>query len=298
MFLGILKMVRFDSGSKDYMISFKITQANATNIITIIDADPTPLRAKHPSLPTDAIVNAYLTELFATCVINSLPEINIPDYQDEDSRTQRLTKTLSMQWTSPRLHLNFYTCAKSIISSPSDWNFVGAESLINTAGYPYERKRPSDFLTENLARALGDTGKIGVSVADVGSGYLTSIDEITIDGSWKHEYTVMQPDFSPVIVQGTVQQISSYTDTNTRALGSVSTQVLAARSKRTTSSIKNNSGTATVYIGYTSPVSATSNDGTIAPGATRILIQADERPVYAINSTTGGNITTSESWTA
>jgi hypothetical protein len=46
--------------------------------------------------------------LKAHAKINSLPPIKLPDFQLEDSETDKLYKTLDIEWGSARKQLNLY----------------------------------------------------------------------------------------------------------------------------------------------------------------------------------------------
>jgi hypothetical protein len=77
-------------------------------------------------------VNAFIKNLKAHAKISSLAPIKVPNFHLEDSETDKLYKTLDIEWGSPRKQLNLYISDNDI-----DWYQIGAISLLNPSGYPY-----------------------------------------------------------------------------------------------------------------------------------------------------------------
>ncbi|MCV3216026.1 hypothetical protein OGM63_21360 [Plectonema radiosum NIES-515] len=130
-------------------------------------------------------VNAFVKNLKAHAKISSLAPVKLPNFTLEDSETDKLYKTLDIEWGSARKQLNLY-----ISDNQTDWYQVGAISLLNPSGYPYRIYNLMDLITDNLAIELGDNGRIGVQVQDVGYGALQAGDSITIHGSYVQEIAV------------------------------------------------------------------------------------------------------------
>ncbi|MBW4667203.1 MAG: hypothetical protein KME60_07110 [Cyanomargarita calcarea GSE-NOS-MK-12-04C] len=126
-------------------------------------------------------LNTFVKNLKAYAKIESLPAIQLPNFQLEDSETDKLYKTLDIEWGSPRKQLNLY------ISNNNQWHMIGAVSLLNPAGYPYRMYNLLDLYTDNLAIELGQDGKLGIQIQDVGFGLLQSNDTVTVHGSYLHE---------------------------------------------------------------------------------------------------------------
>ena len=126
-------------------------------------------------------VNGFIKNLKAYARISSLADVKLPNFHLEDSETDKLYKVLDVEWNSPRKQLNLY------ISDGRTWELVGAISLLNPAGYPYRMYNLMDLYTDNLAIELGENGKLGVEVQDVGYGALVSSDKVTIHGSYTEE---------------------------------------------------------------------------------------------------------------
>jgi hypothetical protein len=140
--------------------------------------------------------NCFIKNLKAFVNIQSLPEISLPQFQLEDTDTDKLMKTLNIEWTSARKQLTLY------IANSETWLKVGSLSLLNPSGYPYRVHNLMDLFTDNLAIELGDSGKVGIKVEDVGYGLLDYSDEVTIHGSYVEEIFVSSPDL--VYAPGTV----------------------------------------------------------------------------------------------
>ncbi|NEU76956.1 hypothetical protein PI95_031785 [Hassallia byssoidea VB512170] len=127
-------------------------------------------------------VNAFVKNLKAHAKISSLAPVKLPNFQLEDSETDKLYKTLDIEWGSARKQLNLY-----ISDNQTDWYQVGAISLLNPSGYPYRIYNLMDLITDNLAIELGENGRIGVQIQDVGYGALQTGDLVTIHGSYVQE---------------------------------------------------------------------------------------------------------------
>ncbi|MBW4568051.1 MAG: hypothetical protein KME31_08510 [Tolypothrix carrinoi HA7290-LM1] len=130
-------------------------------------------------------VNAFVKNLKAHAKISSLAPVKLPNFQLEDSETDKLYKTLDIEWGSARKQLNLY-----ISDNQTDWYQVGAISLLNPSGYPYRIYNLMDLITDNLAIELGENGRIGVQIQDVGYGALQTGDSVTIHGSYVQEIVV------------------------------------------------------------------------------------------------------------
>jgi hypothetical protein len=154
-----------------------INAASADDIITLFDNSAIPS-------PSRISLNGFVKNLKAFAKISSLPEVDLPVFEVEDSDSQKLFKTLDIEFNSPRKQLDLF------IGDSNDWSQVGSISLLNPSGYPYRMYNLLDFYTDGLAVELGEDGKIGVQVADVGYGFLSGADTVTIHGSYAQEYVV------------------------------------------------------------------------------------------------------------
>ena len=286
-------MVTLQSASRVYTISKKILPTDGENILTIVDNDINLFRNRYPSLPGDSWVNAFLSELYCYTQINSLAEVPLPNYDLGDSQSQKLSKTLQLEWGSPRYHLCLWTTS---VTSPavSDWQLVGMLSLLHPSGYPYRRYRPLDLLTDNLARELGENAKVGASIKNVGYGLPNNTDTIVIDGSWKQEVVMLQPDFMPLIVQGSVQAVQIYDVTTVTTVGVTKKALLSTRSGRVSGYVKNTATSGTIYLKKDNTVTTTSYDVALAVNGTYYLDQGYQGEIWGIASAGGTNVTVDE----
>lgn len=136
--------------------------------------------------------NCFLKNLRVFANVSSLPEAPLPDFAITDSATAKLTKTLDIEWKSPRKQLNLYI-TDAANPTLEDWLQVGSISMINPYGYPFRVYNVLDLFTDNLALELGENGKIGVQVQDVGHGLISANDKVTIHGSYMEEIFVEKP---------------------------------------------------------------------------------------------------------
>lgn len=137
--------------------------------------------------------SCFIKNLRVFASVTSLEEAPLPDFALEDTATAKRQKVLDVEWKSPRKQLNLY-----ITNAPNptqqQWLQVGSVSLLNPYGYPFRVYNVMDLFTDNLALELGENGKIGVSVEDVGNGLLTSEDNVVVHGSYTEEIFLQSPD--------------------------------------------------------------------------------------------------------
>lgn len=151
-------------------------------------------------MPNYTIVSfsCFIKNLKVFASVSSLSEVPLPDFALDDSATIKLTKTIDVEWKSPRKQLNLYiTNAKN--PTLNNWLQIGSVSLLNPYGYPFRVYNLMDLFTDNLALELGENGKIGVQVEDVGYNLLTDNDKVTIHGSYVEEIFVQSPDLPNII---------------------------------------------------------------------------------------------------
>lgn len=158
-------------------INRKITSSDVGNIITLFDNSSV-------AIPNRISLNGFVKTLKAFSKISSLEPINLPVFLLEDTESQKLYKTLDVEFNSPRKQLDIY------IGTGTDWNQIGSVSLLNPSGYPYRAYNLLDFFTDGLAAEIGEDGKVGIAVADVGYGFLSGADTVTIHGSYAQEYVL------------------------------------------------------------------------------------------------------------
>lgn len=106
--------------------------------------------------------------------IKSIGVAAIPGYELEDTETDRLIKTLNIEWESPRKQLNIY------VGNPNSWFLIGSVSLLNTQGYPY---RVYDLLTiynGSETGFIGENVRLAAQIENVGFGLLQPNDLVTI----------------------------------------------------------------------------------------------------------------------
>lgn len=202
-------------------ISKRITPADADNIITLFDNSAI-------SNSSRISLNGFVKNLKAFSKISSLGEVNLPVFELEDSESQKLFKTLDVEFNSPRKQLDLF------IGDAEDWNQVGSISLLNPSGYPYRMYNLLDFYTDGLAAELGENGRIGVKVADVGYGLLSGADVVTVHGSYVQEYVLSASGSSQSSTAVTSSSVAANTDKVT---------LLAANSSRVGATIYNNAVT-------------------------------------------------------
>lgn len=209
------------SGISTYQKVRQITQKlTSTTGGAIVDLMPTLTPDSIPGL-TVVSVNNFVKSLRAYAKITSLTEVSLPNFELTDSETDKLYKSLDVEWTSPRKQLDL------LINQGDGWEIIGSVSLLNPSGYPYRSYNLQDLYTDNLALELGENGKVGVRVVDVGHGLLSGGDSLTIYGSYSQE-----------IVVSSTSLLTECFDNNA-SVGTSSTLVLPANESRQYLSLTN-----------------------------------------------------------
>jgi hypothetical protein len=169
-------------------ITVDLNSATGNNIVTIYQNSGVTIGDELIPGYTVISLNCFLKNLKAFAKIQSLEESPLPDFDVEDSATDKLYKTLDVEWKSPRKQLSLY-----IASGNQDWSQVGSISLLNPYGYPFRVYNLMDLYTDNLALELGDNSRIGIGVDEVSYGLLAEEDLVTIHGSYVEEIFVQSP---------------------------------------------------------------------------------------------------------
>lgn len=176
-------------------INLKLDASSGNNIIPFMLSDfEVNINPRHKILSR----NKYLKNLKAYSAIKSIDEADLPNFNFDDSESEKLNKVLDIEWKSPRKQLNL------LIGSSSDWMPIGEISLLNPMGYPYRINNLLDLLTDNLAFELGEETQLAVKIEDVGYGLLTNTDLITIYGNYVEEVVI---DDSTQSITSTVEKI-------------------------------------------------------------------------------------------
>ncbi|NJM22597.1 MAG: hypothetical protein HC907_29765 [Richelia sp. SM1_7_0] len=162
-------------------INLKLDASSGNNIIPFMLSDfEVNINPRHKILSR----NKYLKNLKAYSAIKSIDEADLPNFNFDDSESEKLNKVLDIEWKSPRKQLNL------LIGNSNDWMPIGEISLLNPMGYPYRINNLLDLLTDNLAFELGEETQLAVKIEDVGYGLLTNTDLITIYGNYVEEVVI------------------------------------------------------------------------------------------------------------
>lgn len=277
-------------------ITFDILEklpAQTGDITTIIYNDPS-YAANRFGITQGYQSNGFITELYAYCEIESLDEVPLPDYQLEDTQSDKIIKTLNSVWgpDTPKYFLQLWRWK----ASANTWYPRGKISLTNPSGYPYTISRPLDLLTDNVARDMGEGFKLGVSIVDAGNGFVKSNDSVIIDGSWKQDVRIVMPDQPVISVQGaSVTNVTQYANVSSSTTGTTRKIMLNANTGRISATIQNTHASNTIYIAYSDYTpNATTNDGAIAAGSSRNVTSGYKGIVYSTGSALNTSYTVTE----
>jgi len=167
---------------------------NSSSARTVI-----PINFSFPALalPSDlSIISTKYTlmNLKAKASINSITAVQMPDIPLTASQSEALIASLNLEWNSPRMQLDLL-----IPDSNSNWESVGAVSLLNMSPYPYRQYDLIALATDKGQLSLTNSSQLGVQITDVGYGWLGTNDSISIWGEVLQEIYLDKIEQSPVI---------------------------------------------------------------------------------------------------
>ncbi|NEO87736.1 MAG: hypothetical protein F6J87_26280 [Spirulina sp. SIO3F2] len=136
-------------------------------------------------------MTGLLSNIRCKVTIQSIPATAFPDIKLTDTDIESLIKTLDVQWGGDRKQLEVLLSLDG-----SNWQSVGAVSLINSGGYPYYTIRLMDHITDDTAYEMGEGAAVGVQLRDVGTGLLGEGDHLVIHGNYVEEFTLLEPQSS------------------------------------------------------------------------------------------------------
>ncbi|WP_229451788.1 hypothetical protein [Nostoc sp. CHAB 5715] len=109
------------------------------------------------------LVDEYLEieNLKAVAWIYSLPPVEFPVFELEDTESKQLLTAINLEWKSARIQLDVM-CQ---IDGTLNWQRIAAYSLLNSDPYPYREYSLG-------SHALGNNSMIGLQIRNVGYGLL------------------------------------------------------------------------------------------------------------------------------
>lgn len=153
-----------------HTLSLKL-DSNSGQAIVPMPALPTITAAEGITKLSEAV---EMVNFKAYSRIMSIPISPIPEYELEDSETDRLIKTLDVEWKSPRKQLNIY------VGNPDNWFLIGSVSLLNTNGYPYRIYDLLQIYNGSTSGFIGSDKRMGLQIQNVGNGLLEYDDVVSI----------------------------------------------------------------------------------------------------------------------
>ncbi|HAA31072.1 MAG TPA: hypothetical protein DCE56_29420 [Cyanobacteria bacterium UBA8553] len=277
----------------EFKIDRQIIATSAPTVLLANNPSDVEQRRKYSFLECNT--RAILSKLILKVEIkpNSLPEINLPNYTIEDTEAEQLAKTLQLQWKSPRYQGVIW--ANESLTSELSWARGDFFSILNNSGVPYVNYNILNMLTTDIFEGLGKQGRLGISFEDVGWGLPKNTDILTLKGTWAQQGNCVVNEDPPLLLTGaTVQQVVGYGFEQNRLVGTVATQILAARVGRKSGSIRNGSTANTVSYSYTQNFAVT--EGTIPANGTINLPTGNTGEVWARASAAGTSVTGSETY--
>lgn len=178
-----MRITQYSTGGH---ILIELTPATPGEIIPLVTFGASPAAVLAKADPNLRGIMGRLVSLRAIATIISIDQVALPEFELLDNDTERLVKALAVQWTSPRKQLGIYHSTDGGVN----WIKVGAQSLINSSGYPYSTHDLLNFLTGESGREYPDGSGIGIRLEDVGTGLLGVGDKVVIDGSFVEVFTM------------------------------------------------------------------------------------------------------------
>lgn len=191
-----MALVKSETVQLVHDISVVYTPQMGSTIITLLDNNSACIRSKFGLENVKGSCYGLLDEFRCYASITSLPDVALPDFNAEQTESERVVLAQSYEWNTARFECVVYRKARNSL----DWAEVGASSLKNAGGFRYRIHRLLDLLTDNIGAKVGENGKIGVSIKSVGYGYPESFDRITFTGSWTQEFVYTQEHPTYVVI--------------------------------------------------------------------------------------------------
>ncbi|WP_138500959.1 hypothetical protein [Nostoc sp. PA-18-2419] len=109
------------------------------------------------------VINEYfeISNLKAISWIYSLPEVEFPVFELEDTESKQLLTAINLEWKSERIQLNLMMS----VDGNNTWERIAAYSLLNSSPYPYREYSLGDH-------NLGENAMIGLQQKNVTFGLL------------------------------------------------------------------------------------------------------------------------------
>lgn len=189
-------------------IVIQLLPSNGNRIVEIFDANPRRLTQRLGLTAQYTTVNSFIKTFDLYTEINSCEEVEMPNFELQDSSTDKVKKAIETTWNSPRKEMTVWD---SVNGGP--WRKVCIVALHNPGGYPYRTYHIKDELTDSLYYEAGTGYKLGVSIDDVGFGGLTDSDIAVIRISGTSEVVVINPS-TEVFKDILVNKSNAVTDEN------------------------------------------------------------------------------------
>lgn len=177
-------------------ISVVYNPSQGEQIIEVLHNNPTLIRQIYGLESVKGCANAILMELRCCASINSLAAVPLPDITGDDSESGRVVKTHTFEWLTSRFELVVFRKAPG----QQEWAECGVTALKNSAGHRYRLHRLLDLTTDNIGCDIGEWGRLGVAIQNVGYELPTIVDRIAITGSWTQEFTWVEEHPTYVVV--------------------------------------------------------------------------------------------------
>lgn len=160
------------------LIHKKVLPLHLGSIVPLFDTCKNYRELKWESDGYQLQINRQIKNLRAFVRIGSVSPIIIPSPGDFTDDFQFRMKINSLLWESERKHLDLF-----FSQGIGEWIQRGTASLVNRDDTPYYDLDLMGFFTESDTIDLGENNKIGVSVADIGNGFLGTGDSVQIYGT-------------------------------------------------------------------------------------------------------------------
>jgi hypothetical protein len=131
------------------------------------------------------LINEYLEieNLKAVSWIYSIPEVEFPVFELEDTESKQLLTAINLEWKSPRIQMDVVVS----LDSNTTWQRIAAYSLLNPNPYPYREYELGNH-------TLGDNSMLGIQIRNVGFGLLQNgsagQDRVTVFADLKRVITI------------------------------------------------------------------------------------------------------------
>jgi hypothetical protein len=215
--------------NRSAQILHSFTEASTNDLITLYE----PGIVNEYDLTNTTRYYGFITDLRVKIDINSIPEIALPSFPLDASRTDKMAALQDLEWNSARKQLDLF-----IETSTQLPTLFASVSLLNRLPYYHVNLLP--YFTDNGVINIANNTRLLGRITDVSWGLLLGDDNVIVFGSAREECTTLP----------TEARIIQYSQPHEWSVENDSIIILSANSSRLQATFVNRHATSKIYLNY------------------------------------------------